>query len=153
LYERSKDFLGENGQKADKDLQKKVLAIIQDRLKTLADLPSLSEYFFARPEPNWEMVENDKQLKKLDRKELSELLETATAKFENLEPGNWNSETLQAILNELLAETDSKPMILFSLIRYALTWAPFSPGLPETMNLLGQEETLARLNAAATRRP
>jgi hypothetical protein len=29
-----------------------------------------------------------------------------------------------------------------------LTWAPFSPGLPETLRLLGRNETLARLTAA-----
>ena len=51
-------------------------------------------------------------------------------------------------LNELLVKTNEKPAILFSIIRFALTWAKFSPGLPETMRLLGKDETVARLDLA-----
>ena len=68
---------------------------------------------------------------------------------EKLATTDWTEEKIQASLNELLKTTGQKPVILFSIIRYALTWAPFSPGLPETMTLLGRDETLARLDAAS----
>jgi glutamate--tRNA ligase len=35
--------------------------------------------------------------------------------------------------------------VLFSLIRIATTWAPFSPQLNDTLALLGKERTLARI--------
>ena len=143
LFARCNGFWGKNGQGANDDTKKSILAIVQDRLKTLTDLPSMSEYFFARPEPNWSMIDDDKQLRKLSREEQVALLHTAVAK---LEVTDWEIDKLQSVLNELLAETGSSPAILFSLIRYALTWAPFSPGLPETMAVLGREETLARIN-------
>ncbi len=146
LLNRVDKFWGEHGKMADGTRKKAVLAVVQDRMKILNDLPSLSEYFFDRPTPDWDMVHSNKQLKKHDDEELVELLQKAIAK---LSDANFTSEEdLQARLNELLVETAQKPMILFSIIRFALTWAPFSPGLPETMRLLGRDETLARLNQA-----
>ena len=68
-------------------------------------------------------------------------------KLDNLE--SWDADTLQNALNELLAETDKKPAELFSLIRIAISFAPFSPALNLTMEVLGKETTLARLNAVA----
>jgi glutamyl-tRNA synthetase len=146
LYERVHGFWGPAGQKASAAGQKAVLAVVQDRLKTLADLPSLTEYFFTEPKPNWQMVDSNKQLSKLPRTEHTKLLEQAT---HALEAADFNSEeALQSALNELLAETGQKPPVLFGLVRFALTWAQFSPGLPETMHLLGRERTLARLQVA-----
>ena len=146
LYERVKDFWGPAGIKADTKHQKAVLAIAQDRLKTLADLPSLTEYFFTEPKPNWQMIDNNKQLKKLGREEQVSLLEAAK---KELEATDFTSPAdIQDTLNKLLAETGQKPAVLFSLIRFALTWAPFSPGLPETMQVLGKDTTMQRLQSA-----
>ena len=146
LLNRVDKFWGEHGKMADDTRKKAVLAVVQDRMKILNDLPSLSEYFFDRPTPDWDMVHSNKQLKKHDDEELVELLQKAIAKLSDAD--FTSEEDLQTRLNELLVETEQKPMILFSIIRFALTWAPFSPGLPETMRLLGRDETLVRLNQA-----
>ena len=139
-------FWGPIGAKASEKQQKVVLKIVQDRLKTLGDLPALTEYFFTEPLPNWQMIDDNKQLSKLSRVEQLELLKTAK---ESLAKADFNDlEDLQNTLNKLLEQTSQKPAILFSLIRYALTWAPFSPGLPETMQVLGKDTTLARLQTA-----
>ena len=146
LLNRVDKFWGEHGKMADDTRKKAVLVVVQDRMKILNDLPSLSEYFFDRPTPDWDMVHSNKQLKKHDDEELVGLLQKAIAKLSDAD--FTSEEDLQTRLNELLVETAQKPMILFSIIRFALTWAPFSPGLPETMRLLGRDETLARLNQA-----
>jgi glutamyl-tRNA synthetase len=128
---------------------REVLRVVQDRLKTLADLPALTEYFFARPTPDWTMIETNKPLKKLSRAELTKLLQTARDRLAQLSESDFaDEEILQANLNQLLETTAQKPAVLFGIIRLALTWAPFSPGLPETMRLLGKTETLARIDAA-----
>ncbi|MDR0957120.1 MAG: glutamate--tRNA ligase, partial [Candidatus Nomurabacteria bacterium] len=154
LYERTVgnnvNFWGENGAKATDDERKKVLIVVRDRLKTLADLGQLSEYFFARPQSNWTMVDENKQLKKLSRDEQIGLLKSATEKLEKISDDDWSAENLQSNLNELLVETESKPPQLFGIIRFTLTWAPFSPGLPETMELLGKAEVIGRLDDAIT---
>ncbi len=149
LFERVQNFWGPEGAKADEVRQKEILAVVQERLKTLADLPALSEYFFTTPIPDWTMVDDNKQLKKLSRDDQLALLSTARTELAGLSVDNFkNADKLQETLNQLLETTNSKPAILFGIIRYALTWAPFSPGLPETMVLLGRDETLSRLGAA-----
>ena len=59
-----------------------------------------------------------------------------------------SADALQNALNELLVQTGEKPVIMFGIVRFALTWARFSPGLPETMQLLGRDEVLGRLDDA-----
>ena len=144
LYERVGQFWPEAAADATEDYKKQVLALTQDRLKTLKDLRGMS-YFFAEPTPDWTMIDDNKQLKKLDRTRLVELLQAA---HDAIQASEFTPEALQATLNTLLETTGEKPGTLFSLIRFALTWAPFSPGLPETMAILGRERTLARLQAA-----
>ena len=90
---------------------------------------------------------HNKFLKKLSEAELEDLLKQSIAKLTNVK--DWNANTLQEALNELLAETSKKPAELFSLIRIAISFAPFSPALNLTMEVLGREITLARLNAVA----
>ncbi|MDR0956152.1 MAG: glutamate--tRNA ligase [Candidatus Nomurabacteria bacterium] len=149
LTERCNSFWGENGAAAEPDFRRQVLRVVQPRLKTLADLPALSEYFFARPTPNWPLALTAKPLKKIPPDQLKTWLKTARDKLANLSEQDFqNEELLQTNLNELLTETGQKPAVIFSLIRFALTWAPFSPGLPETLRLLGKSENLARLDAA-----
>ena len=149
LIEQSENFWGKNAQKSTPEFREKVLKIVAERLKTLRDLPALSEYFFAHPEPNWSLINENKQLKKLETSELENLLQKAHEKLSALSDTDFaNPEKIQQTLNDLLEETGQKPGILFSLIRFSLTWAPFSPGLPETFATLGKAESLARIKAA-----
>ncbi len=145
LYSRVEKYWPEAAKQADEDDRRAVLALVQDRLKTLAELPLLTTYFFAEPTPDWSMIDGNKQLKKLSRSEHIELLQAA---LNALESSDFTAESLQDTLNNLLETTGQKPGVLFSLIRFAITWAPFSPGLPETMAVLGRDRTLNRLKTA-----
>jgi glutamyl-tRNA synthetase len=145
LYDRVADFWPESAKNVDETRKKEVLALVQDRLKTLADLPLLSSYFFEEPTPDWQMLHENKQLKKLDNSQVSELLkQTITA----LETSDFNADALQQTLNQLLETTGQKPGILFSLIRLAVSWAPFSPALNDTLAVLGKATVLKRLQVA-----
>lgn len=148
LYNRIEEFWPESASGANEAYKKQILSLVQDRLKTLRDLPIMTEYFFTDPTPDWTMVSDNKQLKRLTGDEIKTLL--AQVK-EKLSTSNFTSEELQTGLNELLEITGQKPGILFSLVRIAVSWAPFSPALNDTLNTLGKETTLARLeNAIAT---
>ena len=125
----------------------RVLAIIYDRLKVLSDLQTMTGYFFADPEMDMEMLKGNKFLKKLSEAELEDLLKRSIARLSAVD--SWDEATLQEALNDLLAETGRKPAELFSLIRIAVSFAPFSPALHLTLAVLGREVTLARLNAVA----
>lgn len=146
LYERVAGTWPESAQNADDDYKKSVLALAHDRLKTLCDLPTLTSYFFTEPDADLTLITENKQLKKFDANELRALLGAAA---DALEGCDWNAKAIQDCLNGLLEATGQKPGTLFSLIRIATTWAPFSPQLNDTMYLLGKETTVSRLKRAA----
>lgn len=145
LYERTKGFWPEPATSYPADYQKQVLDIIYDRLKTLRDLSDMTTYFFTDPEVDLDFLTNNKFLKKLSEQELADLLTITIEKLRALP--DWTSDTLQQAFNDLLSETGKKPAELFSLIRIAISYAPFSPALHLTAYVLGKETTLARLSA------
>lgn len=145
LYLRAANFWPESAEGASEARKKQILALVQDRLKTLADLPLLSSYFFDEPAPNWQMAAENKQLKKLDKEEMADLLKQARAALSESE---FDADSIQTALNQLLETTGQKPGILFSLIRLAVSWAPFSPALNDTLAALGKQTTLNRLQTA-----
>lgn len=145
LEERVTDFWPSGATHADQGYRHQVLALAQDRLKTLSDLPLLTSYFFEEPAPNWSLLESNKQLKKLEKNEIRTILEQSIA---SLESSSFDSESIQHTLNQLLETSGQKPGTLFSLIRLAVSWAPFSPALPDTLSVLGKETTLNRISQA-----
>ena len=145
LYDRIADFWPASAASASDDQKKQVLGLVQDRLKTLADLPMMTEYFFAEPTVDFSLTTDNKQLKKLEFSEIQSLLAQAR---EALVACDFTPEAIQETLNQLLDTTGQKPGILFSLVRIATTWAPFSPQLNDTLALLGKETTLRRLDTA-----
>lgn len=127
------------------DYQKSVLGIIYDRLKTLSDLKTMTTYFFEEPEIDLDLILKNKFLKKFSERELADLLETSADKLGEID--SWTADKIQSALNALLEKTSRKPAELFSLIRLALSYAPFSPALNLTMNVLGKDRSLTRLRA------
>ncbi len=148
LYERTLGFWPETATSYDDEYRKRVLNIIYDRLKVLSDLRTMTSYFFTDPTIDLDVLVNNKFLKKFNKEELSDMLMTTSRKLETIK--DWNPNTIQSTLNALLTELDKKPAELFSVIRIALSFAPFSPALHLTMDVLGKNATLARLQKTAT---
>lgn len=148
LADRIEFFWPEAAKKAPEAYKKQVLALAQDRIKTLRDLPDLTSYFFEEPPVNLALITENKQLKKLSNKEIINLLSSVKNAFEQVT--DWAPDSLQDCLNQLLETTGQKPGTLFSLIRVVTTWAPFSPQLNDTLALLGKDTTLARIDTATS---
>lgn len=147
LFARTEGFWPDSANAYDDQYKKKVLSIIYDRLKTLSDLRVMTTYFFEDPIINTDMIFSNKFLKKISEEELSELLQISAQKLESCE---WNPESLQNTLNNLLEEAQRKPAELFSLIRISLSYAPFSPALHLTLDTLGKNTSLSRLHQTIT---
>ncbi len=143
LYLRVERYWTNAAANYDEVYQKNVLTLVKDRLKTLAELPLMTRYFFEEPEQHLELISGNKQLAKLSSEERINLIHISHAELDKIE--DWSAEHIQATLNYLIELTGQKPGILFSLIRIVTTWAPFSPQLNDTLALLGKEKTLARL--------
>lgn len=148
LYSRTEGFWPEVAANEPNDYKKKVLSIIYDRLKTLSDLKSMTGYFFVDPKIDLEQITGNKFLKKLSESELIELMTMTIERLNDVD--DWSEENLQNELNELLAKSGKKPAEYFSLVRIAVSFAPFSPALHQTLSVLGREKVLARLNNVRT---
>lgn len=132
----------------DESYKKRVLELVQERLKYLAELPELTKFFFA--EPNIDDVLSlykqpvDKQLQKkpLDYQKL------LGSVVKELSPSDFSAADIQARLNKLLVSLETKPAVLFPIIRIALTGSSISPEIFGTLAVLGKEKSLQRLQKA-----
>lgn len=144
--EEVKNFWPAEAGQYDESYKKRVLSLVQDRLKHLSEVPELTAFFFADLPVNPALWQENKQLKKLATDELASLLTTCRG---SLAASDFSTDDLTKRLNDLLEQTQQKPAVLFSLIRIATTQAPFSPGLADTLTILGKDTALRRIDAMA----
>ena len=71
----------------------------------------------------------------------------AREELEGVEP--FGAAEIETALRELAARLELSPRKAFEPIRIAVTGSKISPGLFESIELLGKDETLKRLSAAA----
>jgi glutamyl-tRNA synthetase len=76
-----------------------------------------------------------------------ELLRAAHDRLASVEA--WDASVIDEALRALADELGQKPRQAFAPIRLAVTGSKISPGLFESLELLGKEESLKRLSAAA----
>jgi glutamyl/glutaminyl-tRNA synthetase len=82
----------------------------------------------------------------LDEEGLARLREVRAALGEIGEP--WTAAAIEGPLNEVVERSGVKPGKVFQPLRVAITGTTVSPGIFESVALLGREETLARLEVA-----
>jgi glutamyl-tRNA synthetase len=75
------------------------------------------------------------------------ILGAAAAVLETTEP--WTAEAIETSLKRLCDDLGQKPRQVFQPIRVAVTGSKVSPGLYESLELLGRDEALERIRRAA----
>ncbi len=120
-----------------------IAPLVQERAKTLSEVPSLVDFFFTST------VEYDRELLwgKLDSKQASDILGKSIAALEKTLA--WDAEQLEAAIRPLTEELGFKAGPFFGVLRVAITGRTASPPLFQTMEVLGRELCLARLAAAS----
>ena len=112
-----------------------VAPLISERLKRLDEAPSMVAFLFGTRAPD------DKAKKVLEGQ--SEYLAAAASALEALE--SWTSSDIESALRALAEQRELKPKQAFQPLRAAVTGTLVSPPLFESLEILGREETLARL--------
>jgi glutamyl-tRNA synthetase len=107
--------------------------IVQEKIEKFSAYPDFVRFLFEPIEPP----------AGLD----GELLRAAHDRLAAVEP--WDASVIDEALRALADELGQKPRQAFAPIRLAVTGAKISPGLFESLELLGKEESLLRLSAAA----
>jgi glutamyl-tRNA synthetase len=119
--------------------------ISQEKISTLADFWPLAGFFFEGPADD--PVAREKVLGSPEALKLLSEARDALAAVE--EP--WSEEGLERALQAVLEASGAKPRQVFQPIRVALAGGTVSPGIFETLRVLGREESLDRINAALNR--
>jgi glutamyl-tRNA synthetase len=118
----------------DEGLVRAAAPLVQEKIARLGEFPAFAGFLFHDVEPDPEL---------LDRAVL-----TATADaLESVEP--WEAAQLEVALKELTERLGTKPRQAYAPIRVALTGSKVSPGLYESLELLGRDASLARLRDGA----
>ena len=129
-------YLRETGFDGDEATISAAAPLVQEKIATLGAFPAFAGFLFGPVEPDPSLIGD-----------AGETLRAAHEALAAVEPF-----TAEAIEGELRAVADRlglKPRRAFQPIRAAVTGSTVSPGLFESIELLGREETLARLSAAA----
>ncbi len=122
-----------------------VVALEQERVKTLAEVPAATEFFFRD-----ELEYDEKAVKKwLAREDTPPLLRDAIAALEAAEP--WSEPALEAAVRSVAEARDVGAGEVIHRIRAATTGRTAGPGLFETLRVLGRERVMRRMELAATR--
>lgn len=146
LFEKVADFWPEEASSATDEYKKQVLALVHERLKFFAELPDLTRFFFAEPTITDDTFSGNKQLKKLSADERKVMLIRISEVLNN---ADFSEEDLETRLRALVEELQTKPGILFGLIRATITGSNVAPGLFETMRVLGKDTVLRRIATPA----
>jgi len=127
----------------DRAYASRVLHLEQERMKTLADAPAMTSFFFVSSlsyEPQTLIAKN------MDAPRTLEGLRRAHEILMSLQ--GWEAAEMEARLRELVAELGLKPVQLFTSMRVAVTGRTVSPPLFETMEVLGRATSMERLDQA-----
>jgi glutamyl-tRNA synthetase len=123
-----------------------ILPLIQERVRTLAEVASLINYFFIEePDYNSNILIN----KGMSLELTNQALEASLMKLDQLTV--FNVETLEKLLRPLATELNLKTGQLFGTLRAATTGRTAAPPLFQTMAVLGKERCLKRINSALNR--
>jgi glutamyl-tRNA synthetase len=129
-------YLREQGYEWDEELVRRAAPLVQEKIATLGEFPKFTGFLFERVDPDRGLLDGS-----------GPLLAQAREVLADLQP--FEAERIEAELRRLAEVLGLKPREAFQPIRVAVTGSTVSPGLFESIELLGREETLARLEAAA----
>jgi glutamyl-tRNA synthetase len=144
LAELLKPFLAAAGIVADDTTLLRIAPLVKERLVTLDDIVDWAAFFFKE---NVNPLPEDLVAKKLDAAQSAQVARRAFSILSGLP--NAALETTEEPLRQLVAEMELKPGQVFGVLRAAVTGQKVSPPLFESMEIIGREMVLERVQHAA----
>jgi glutamyl-tRNA synthetase len=127
-------YLDEQGVDWPEERVRAAAPLVQEKIARLGEFPGFAGFLFGEVEPDPAL---------LDRR----TLEAAADALAAVEP--WSVGEIEAALKRLCEDLGEKPRTVYLPIRVAVTGSRISPGLYESLELLGRDASLARLRAGA----
>jgi glutamyl-tRNA synthetase len=126
-------YLREQGYDWDEELVRATVPLVQEKISKLSEYPDFAGFFFREIEPDPALLDGS-------------VLGDAEQVLAQTEP--FTAESIEAALRALAERLELKPREAFQPIRVAVTGSKVSPGLFESIELLGREQTLERIRSA-----
>jgi len=137
LTARLEGFTGRSGLRG-------AVQITEEKIQTLGDFWPLVSFLFDGP------VDDPKAFDKTIRRDGGvEALTAARSALGELEP--FDAEHIEIALRSVVERLDTKPGKVFQPVRVAIAGQTVSPGIFESVALLGKDDTLARIDSALAR--
>jgi glutamyl-tRNA synthetase len=127
-------YLRDQGYEWDEERIRAAAPLVQEKIVRLGEFPGFAGFLFHDVEPDPALLD-------------PETLRAAAEALEQVEP--WSAERIELALKVLCDRLGVKPRQAFPPVRAAVTGSKVSPGLYESLELLGREESIARINRAA----
>jgi glutamyl-tRNA synthetase len=124
-------YLREQGYDWDEELLRRAAPLVQEKIATLGEFPEFAGFLFARVEPEGEVD--------------GAVLPAAAEALASVEP--FEAGEIEEALRGVAEQLELKPREAFQPIRLAVTGSNVSPGLFESIELLGRDEALERLGS------
>ncbi|MCH8008139.1 MAG: glutamate--tRNA ligase [Chloroflexi bacterium] len=151
IAERLESDLPESASRpVDNETVRALVPLVRERIKRLDEVAEMVEGFFTH-ELNYSAADLlGKRLKKTP-----DLANAALTKANERcgEIGSWHADEIEQAMRTLAEDLEMKPGDLFMLLRVACTGRTVSPPLFESMEILGRERCLSRIETAAGRLP
>jgi glutamyl-tRNA synthetase len=129
-------YLREQGFDWPEDRIRAAAPLVQEKIGRLGEFPDFAGFLFHSVEPDPSLLD-------------ARILGEARAALAAVDP--WNSDEIEQSLKALCERLGEKPRTVYLPIRVAATGSRISPGLYESLELLGRDETLSRIEAAAAK--
>jgi glutamyl-tRNA synthetase len=127
-------YLREQGVDWPEDRVRAAAPIVQEKIGRLDEFPAFAGFLFHHVEPDPELLDLP-------------ILDAAASALAAVEP--WRADAIETALKQLCEELGEKPRTVYLPIRVAVTGSRVSPGLYESLELLGRDESLARIRRGA----
>ncbi|HKK45679.1 MAG TPA: glutamate--tRNA ligase [Balneolaceae bacterium] len=142
LYPRVKEIAKEHGIDPDEAYMKKIIPLMKDRVSKIEDFVSMGRFFFEDPEEY-----EDQALKKWKDGSV-ELLNAYIDEIDKLAPQQFTAKILKDKVKVVINAHDVGFGKLMMPLRVAISGMGYGPDLMPTIELLGKETTIRRINNA-----
>jgi glutamyl-tRNA synthetase len=129
-------FLGEQGYDWDEERIRRAAPLVQEKIERFGQFPDFAGFLFREVHPDPALLDGRSAVVAAARDELA-----------RTEP--FAASEIESALRGLAQRLELSPRKAFEPIRIAVTGSKVSPGLFESLELLGRDEALRRLSAAA----
>jgi len=141
LASRCLHFLGVAGLSPDLDLLRRAMPLVKERMRTLAESGQLLRFLFT------DDISPDDKAANVIGGAPEGYLKTVADALTAVRP--WAAQPIKDALDACAQAAGLNRTKGFQPVRAAVTGSTVSPPLPESLELLGSERTIARLRAAA----